>query len=220
MPSLTPAPPVCLAASRRRATLTCSTRALPRLKPAQPGCWKGRAAPYHCPPRAQVPHGGQLRLFVYDDCRSNLPPPPPSTRPPHSPAPPPGRRRSLEEPAPQAQHPHRDESRNHAASCQESNPTGLLYLLWAQALHLLFPRTGTVSPKKSNWASTRPWRCAQRRPNRSTSCPATTTNATHPLPILCLGRSASTACHVTASRALLPPNALSPPFPPHATLEG
>lgn len=29
-------------------------------------------------------------------------------------------------------------------SCQESNPTGLLYLLWAQALHLLFPRTGTA----------------------------------------------------------------------------
>ena len=87
MPSLTPAPPVCLAASRRRATLTCSTRALPRLKPAQPGCWKGRAAPYHCPPRAQVPHGGQLRLFVYDDCRSNLPPPPllPRDRPTHPP---------------------------------------------------------------------------------------------------------------------------------------
>lgn len=30
---------VCRAASRRPATSTCSTRALPRLKPAQPGCW-------------------------------------------------------------------------------------------------------------------------------------------------------------------------------------
>lgn len=47
-------------AARRPATLTCSTRALPRLKPAQPGCWKGRAAPYHCALRVQVPHGGEL----------------------------------------------------------------------------------------------------------------------------------------------------------------
>ena len=35
--TLTPAPPVCLAASKRPATLTCSTRAFPQLEPLQHG---------------------------------------------------------------------------------------------------------------------------------------------------------------------------------------
>ena len=70
--------------------------------------------------------------------------------PPHAP----GRRRPLEEPAPEAQHPHRDEPRDHAASGCGSNPAPIARTHATTRSRNSLSPTDTVLRKRSNWAST------------------------------------------------------------------